>query len=109
MRRSGADTGRCDHSLGESQRDPAGGAWGGDRPISQGSGAVSTGREEVGYKSSEGEDDRGDSSETDQGDDSGGDPSGDLETDQSEDVSEDLSEPRDLGGDPDSNDTLQPD
>ena len=66
-----------------------------------------TGREDEGYKNSGEAEDRGDSSETDRGEDSGGDLSGDLEEEPT--ASEDLIELQDLGGDPDSNDSLQPD
>ena len=68
-----------------------------------------TGRDDGGYKSPEGGSGQEDSSETDRGEDSGGDLSGDSEEDQSEDASEDCIELQDLGGDPDSNNTLQPD
>ena len=108
IRGGGAVTGRSDPSSGETSRVPVSdGARGEGRPINRGSGAVLTGREEEGYKNSGEAGDRGDSNETDRGEDSGGDLSGDLEEEPN--GSEDLIELEDLGGDPNSNDSLQPD
>ena len=105
-----ADTGRGDHSLEESQREPSSsGAWGDNRPIVQRSDAASTGWDVGGYKSPGGGEDRGDSSSEVRSEDAGEDLGGDSGDDQQTEVSEDRSERQDPGGDLESNTDLQPD